>query len=176
MLRGFFTLLVGWLVVFNVPSTARSFRDGTPIYCPLRRTWSSINTPFRPGFEPRAVAWQSITLPLRYASSTFLHCDFPSLASRRCSSKTVYFVITAKNLINNNHPYVGMNINIHIYIVSGILLSINNEINAHKFIMNNKKTFYEHDSLFSLLNSSSRDLKARLDIHWTVSLWHCNVT
>ena len=30
--------LVGWLVVFNVPSTARSFRDGTPIYCPLRRT------------------------------------------------------------------------------------------------------------------------------------------
>ena len=32
-------MLVGcWLVVFNVPSTARSFRDGTPIYCPLRRT------------------------------------------------------------------------------------------------------------------------------------------
>ena len=30
--------LVGWLVVFKVPSTARSFRDGTPIYCPLRRT------------------------------------------------------------------------------------------------------------------------------------------
>ena len=30
--------LIGWLVVFNVPSTARSFRDGTPIYCPLRRT------------------------------------------------------------------------------------------------------------------------------------------
>ena len=26
-----------WLVVFNVPSTARSFRDGTPIYCPLRK-------------------------------------------------------------------------------------------------------------------------------------------
>ena len=56
--------------MFNIPSTARSFRDGTPIYCPLRRTWSSINTPFRPGIEPRAVAWQSITLPLRYASST----------------------------------------------------------------------------------------------------------
>ena len=30
--------LVGWLVVFNVPSTARSLRDGTPIYCPLRKT------------------------------------------------------------------------------------------------------------------------------------------
>ena len=28
----------GWLVVFYIPSTARSFRDGTPIYCPLRRT------------------------------------------------------------------------------------------------------------------------------------------
>ena len=26
------------LFVFNVLSTARSFRDGTPIYCPLRRT------------------------------------------------------------------------------------------------------------------------------------------
>ena len=26
------------LFVFNVPSTARSFRDGTPISCPLRRT------------------------------------------------------------------------------------------------------------------------------------------
>ena len=41
---GGYFFLVGWLVVFNVPSTARSFRDGTPIYCPLRRTWSSINT------------------------------------------------------------------------------------------------------------------------------------
>ena len=27
-----------WLVVFYVPSTARSFRDDTPIYCPLQRT------------------------------------------------------------------------------------------------------------------------------------------
>ena len=52
------------LFVFNVPSTARSFRDGTPIYCPLRRTWSSVNTPSRPGIEPGAVAWQFITLPL----------------------------------------------------------------------------------------------------------------
>ena len=74
----------GWLVVFNVPSTARSFRDGTPIYCPLRRTWSSINTPFRPGIEPRAVAWQSITLPLRYASSmvivqSLLHRNPPNI-------------------------------------------------------------------------------------------------
>ena len=28
---------VCWLFVFNVPSTARSFRDSNPIYCPLRR-------------------------------------------------------------------------------------------------------------------------------------------
>ena len=54
--------LIDWLVLFNVPSTARSFRDSTPIYCPLQRT---INKPFRPGIEPQTVAWQSITLPLR---------------------------------------------------------------------------------------------------------------
>ena len=54
-----------------VPSTARSFRDGTPVYCPLRRTRSSVNTPFPTGIEPWAVAWQSITLPLRHASSLF---------------------------------------------------------------------------------------------------------
>ena len=60
---------ISWLVVFNLPSTARSLRDGIPIYCPLRRTWSLINTPFPSGIEPKAVAWQSITLPLRYASS-----------------------------------------------------------------------------------------------------------
>ena len=58
-----------------------------------------------------------------------------------------------------------MNINIHIYIVSGIFLSINNEIKVHEFIINNNKTFYEYDSLFSLFNSLSCDLKARLDIH-----------
>ena len=57
------------LFVFYVTSTAMSFRDGTPIYCPLRRTQSSVNTPFPPGIEPRAVAWQSITLPLRHGSS-----------------------------------------------------------------------------------------------------------
>ena len=44
-----------WSVVFYVPSTARSFGDGTPIYCPLRRTWSSVFTPFPPRIEPRAV-------------------------------------------------------------------------------------------------------------------------
>ena len=114
----------------------------------------------RPSYN-RACRW----LAPRVMQRGFLRCDFPSLASRRCSSKTVYFVITAKDLINNNHPCVGMNIGIHIYIVSGILLSIKNEINVHKFILNNNKTFYEHDSLFSLFNSLSRDLKARLDIH-----------
>ena len=53
--------------VFYVHSTARSFRDGTTIYCPLRRTWSSVNTLFPPGIKPRVVAWQSITLPLCHA-------------------------------------------------------------------------------------------------------------
>ena len=52
---------------FLRPSTAKSFRDGTTIYCPLRRTRSSVNTPFPPGIEPWAVSWQSITLPLRHA-------------------------------------------------------------------------------------------------------------
>ena len=43
------------LFVFYVPSTARSLRDGTPIYCPLRRTCSSVNTPFPPGIKPQVV-------------------------------------------------------------------------------------------------------------------------
>ena len=49
-----------------------------PIYCPLQRTCSSVNTPFPPGNEPRVVAWQSITLLLRHASSTSkpLMCEF----------------------------------------------------------------------------------------------------
>ena len=58
-----------WLVVFNVPSTARSFRDGTLIYCLLQRTWSSVFSPYPPGIEPWVIAWQSITQPLRHASS-----------------------------------------------------------------------------------------------------------
>ena len=53
--------MLNWLDVFYVPSTARSFRDGMPIYCPLQRTWSSIFKPFPQGIEPRAVAWQSIS-------------------------------------------------------------------------------------------------------------------
>ena len=54
------------LVVFYVPSTARSFRDGTRIYCPLRRTWSSVNTPFTPGIEPGP----SRGSPLHYRCAT----------------------------------------------------------------------------------------------------------
>ena len=42
---------VGWLVVFNVPLTARSFRDGTPIFCPLRRMWSLVFTPYPLGIQ-----------------------------------------------------------------------------------------------------------------------------
>ena len=44
--------MISWLVVFSIPSTVRSFpcRYGTPIYmyCPLRRTWSSVLTLFQP--------------------------------------------------------------------------------------------------------------------------------
>ena len=77
--------LVGWLVVFNVPSTARSFRDGTPIYCPLQRTWSSINTPFGPGIEPRAVVHTSLvlymTLSIRkcHKTSKFKQLPWPKI-------------------------------------------------------------------------------------------------
>ena len=59
-LNGMFCMVV-WLVVFYVSSTARSFRDGTPIYCPLWRTWSSVFTPTPPGIKRLAVVWQSIT-------------------------------------------------------------------------------------------------------------------
>ena len=77
-------------------------------------------------------------------------CDFPSLASRCCSSITVYFDIITKNLIKNNIPSEGINIYIHIYIVCGILLFIHNEKYTHVFMMNNNKTFYEHESKFSV--------------------------
>ena len=58
-------VMVGWLVVFNVPSTARSFRNGTPFTVHCEGLFPS-------GIEPRADAWQSITIPLRHASSTLL--------------------------------------------------------------------------------------------------------
>ena len=44
-----------------------------PIYCPLRRTWSSVLTPYPPGIEPRAVVWQSITQPLWMELKTPFH-------------------------------------------------------------------------------------------------------
>ena len=60
--------LVGWLC-FTSYWQRGHLETAPPIYCPLRRTWSSVNTPYPPGIEPRAVAWLSITLPLRHASS-----------------------------------------------------------------------------------------------------------
>ena len=54
--------LVGW--------TARSFRDGTPFTVPCEGRKAHFFTPFLPIIEPQAVAWQSITLPARHASST----------------------------------------------------------------------------------------------------------
>ena len=61
---------ISWSVVFYVPSTVSWVRNGAPIYCPLQRTWSLVFTRFQPGIKPRAVSWQSITLPLRHVSST----------------------------------------------------------------------------------------------------------
>ena len=57
-------------VLRSIDSEVIKRRPPPPIHCPLRRTCSSAFTPFPPGIEPRAVAWQSITLPLRHASST----------------------------------------------------------------------------------------------------------
>ena len=59
---------VGWLCLTS--HRQRGHLDGAHIYSPLRRTWSSVFTPTSPGIEPRVVAWQSITQPLRHASST----------------------------------------------------------------------------------------------------------
>ena len=35
-----------------------------------RRMWSSVLTPFPPGIEQWAVAWQSMTLPLRHTTAS----------------------------------------------------------------------------------------------------------
>ena len=96
-----------WLVVFYVSSTARSFRDGTPIYCPLQRRWSSVFTPFPPGIEPRAVACQSITLPLRWTLFDLLifvqSCviDSPTICRR-------YFIclFLYRAVLDIHHPFV----------------------------------------------------------------------
>ena len=54
------------LFVFYVPSTARSFREGTPIYCPLRRMWISVNTPFPSGIEPQAIVYIMFSTNLNF--------------------------------------------------------------------------------------------------------------
>ena len=77
---------------YTVPTGNR-----TPIYCPLRRTWSLVNGPFPSGIEPRAIAWQCITLPLRHASST--------IATLERLEKCVAFKL-GKALIINCHVVV----------------------------------------------------------------------
>ena len=68
--------MVGWLVVLNVPLTVRSFRDGTPIDCPLRRTSSSVFTPFPPFTSSRQAhvhhlcLWHYIPVWLHIGQST----------------------------------------------------------------------------------------------------------
>ena len=86
-----------WLVVFYVQSTVRSFRDDSPIYCPFRRTWSSIFTLFSPGIEPRAVVWQSNTLLLRHATpSIYIMWRIRSVcnASKYVDTCTCSYVLT----------------------------------------------------------------------------------
>ena len=65
-------ICVIWLVVFYVPSTARSFRDSTPIYCPLRKMWSSVNTPFPTRIENPGLSRGSL-LHYRCATQAPLH-------------------------------------------------------------------------------------------------------
>ena len=62
--------LVAWLFVLYVPSRARSFRDGTPIYCPLRRTRSSVFTPFPLGIESQG---RSVAVHYTTAAARQLH-------------------------------------------------------------------------------------------------------
>ena len=52
------------------------YYDGTPINCPLRRTWSVVNTPLPPGIEPRAVACRSICTIARFLDSFYLYRYF----------------------------------------------------------------------------------------------------
>ena len=42
-----------FVFMFYVPTTAMSFRDSNPIYCPLQRTWSSVNARRIHRMEPR---------------------------------------------------------------------------------------------------------------------------
>ena len=73
---------VGWLVVFYVPwSTAKDVEFGF------------YTVP--PGNEPWAVAWQSITLPLRHASST--RTDDISRA-KRCKTLYVKFYYPIRHI------------------------------------------------------------------------------
>ena len=65
-----FDYLAGYVLVW-VHFNQLQLRDSTLIYCPWRRTWSSVWTLFPPGIEPQAVTWQSITQPLCHASSTW---------------------------------------------------------------------------------------------------------
>ena len=82
------------LFVFYIPSTARSFRDGTPIYWPLWRKWSSVNTPFPPGIEPEP----SRGSPLRYRCAT-------QAAHRGCVSRLNVIAFTSYYKILVMSPY-----------------------------------------------------------------------
>ena len=61
---------VGWVIVFYVPSTARSFRDCTPHLLYLAKNMKLGFYTVLTENRTRAIAWQSITLPMCHTSST----------------------------------------------------------------------------------------------------------
>ena len=125
------------LFVFNVPSTARSFRDGTPIYCPLRRTWSSVNTPSRPGIEPGAVAWQFITLPLRHGRSIIVDLTNMTALSNSYSNACIPSMMVFGMTLPGREPTTNSmkcghgsnNLSIHVLIVH---ITINNTFRSRR--------------------------------------------
>ena len=98
----------GWLVVFNVSSTTRSFRDGAPIYCPLPRTWSSVLTTSPLGIEPWAVQYTTAAPCQLHWNLVELNIKI-SLIARKCQARTQLFPcsLPARNaclIVNNINP------------------------------------------------------------------------
>ena len=63
-----FTLLVGWLVVFYVPSTVKSFRDDTPFYCPCSS-------------EKYTCSYYKVDGVITYTNEYWIKIKLPSLSS-----------------------------------------------------------------------------------------------
>ena len=59
----------GWLQLVGCVFTSHRQQGHSETAPPCEGRKSSVFTPFPQGIEPRAIAWQSITLPLHHASS-----------------------------------------------------------------------------------------------------------